>query len=85
MDITALAQYNAAEKEADVISYIFYGDDERVTNEPKVGLMKSRWGDSAVAPVPLFIEPDSRRIFDMSSGMTVQNAPVAGASDEVEL
>jgi hypothetical protein len=86
---TALAQYNAAEKEADVISYIWFDKDEIATSEPKLGLLKSRWGAVGADPVPLFIEPDSRRIVDMTAGMNVQTgyAPTAAASgsDEVVL
>ena len=83
---TALAQFNAAEKEADVITYIFFDEDEKIANEPKVGLLKSRWGAENHTPVSLFLEPDSRRIFDLSSGMAVTNAPVGGASEgDVEL
>jgi len=74
MDKTALAQYNAAEKEADIISYIFYDEEEKATSEPKVGMLKSRWGEMHYKPISLFIEPDSRRIFDLSSGMSGGNA-----------
>jgi hypothetical protein len=85
MDKTALAQYNAAEKEADVITYIFYDEDEAATSEPKVGMMKSRWGQVSYKPVSLFIEPDSRRIFDLSGGMATTSLPVGtgNAADEV--
>lgn len=87
MDKTALAQYNAAEKEADVITYIFYDEDEAAASEPKVGLLKSRWGEVSYKPVSLFIEPDSRRIFDLSSGMATSAMPVGtgNPSDEVEI
>lgn len=76
LDKPALAQFNAAEKEADVISYIWYDDEERATSEPKIGLMKSRWGEVKADPVPSFIDPDCRRISDLSAGM----AAVAGYS-----
>jgi len=87
MDKTALADYNAAEKEADVITYIFYDTEEMATSEPKAGIMKSRWGQVPSKPVSLFIEPDSRRIIDMSGGMNPQTgyAPTSGGADQVTL
>lgn len=82
LDKTALAQYNAAEKEADIISYIFYGPEEKATHEPKIGLMKSRWGLEPSEPVSVFIDPDSRRIYDlaagMNQGMAMGGPPTAG-------
>lgn len=90
MSKTALADYNAAEKESDIITYIFYDKEEAATSEPKIGLLKSRWGSQTYDPISVFIEPDSRRIIDMSAGMNPQTgyAPTAskgGATDEVEL
>lgn len=82
LDKTSLAQYNAAEKEADIISYIFYGPEEVATHEPKIGLMKSRWGMVPGDPVSVYIDPDSRRIFDLAAGMSVGSVmggpPTAG-------
>lgn len=69
LDKTALAQYNAAEREADVISYIFFDREEQLSCEPKLGMMKSRWGHMPPDPVNLYIDPDSRRISDLSTGM----------------
>ena len=74
MDKTALAQYNAAEREADIITYIYFDLEEQAVSEPKVGLLKSRWGPSLGDPVSVYIEPDSRRIFDLSAGMMVGSA-----------
>lgn len=88
MDHTALSDYNAVEKEADTISYVWYGDEERATCEPKIGLIKSRWGFVPKDAVKLFIEPESRRIFDLSLGMSVVDvaAPTqAVGNSEVEL
>lgn len=89
MDTTALAQYNAAEKEADVASYIFYDEEEAATSEPKCGMLKSRWSSMSFDPISLFIDPDSRRISDLSAGMSISTgfAPTQGgaAEDEVEL
>lgn len=88
---TALAQYNAVEKEADTITYSWFDEEERATCEPKVGIIKSRWGGFITDPVKLFIEPDSRRIFDLSTGMTVSNsmsAPTQSSGapvDDVEI
>jgi len=74
------------EGKIDVISYIFYGEDEVASCEPKVGMMKSRWGHVPAETVSLFIEPDSRRLMDMSAGMSVQSvAPTSGGEQSVEL
>lgn len=73
-DKTALAQFNAAEREADVISYIFFGADEAAICEPKLGMMKSRWGPVPPEPVSLFLDPDSRRMFDLTQPATAPGA-----------
>lgn len=85
MDKTALAQYNAAEKEADIITYIWFDEEEKAASEPKVGIMKSRWGDQPFTTVSLFLEPDSRRIFDLSSGMSISGMPVGTGDAESEV
>jgi len=89
MDLTALAQYNAAEREADIITYIYFDLEEQAVSEPKVGVLKSRWGKTKGDPVSVFIEPESRRIIDLSAGMSIhQAAPTAtglAAEDEVVL
>lgn len=90
LDKTSLAQYNAAEKEADIITYIFYDTEEVATSEPKIGILKSRWGHVNSDPVNVFIDPDSRRIFDLTAGMTSvpSYAPTGQGkrgADEVEL
>lgn len=82
------AQYNAAEKEADNMGYIFYDEDEAATSEPKIGLAKARYGAMVYDPVSSYIEPDSRRIFDLSAGLTAGTgmAPTAGGgADDVDL
>lgn len=84
MDLMALADYNAAEKEADIITYVFYGETEYKTNEPKIGMLKSRWGDTKPDPVSVFLDPDSRRMSDLSGGMSA--IPTTGlTSTQVEL
>lgn len=88
LDKTALAQFNAAEKEADVITYVWYDDEEKATSEPKIGIMKSRWGQVKPDPVPTFIDPDCRRISDLSAGMAAvagYSPTRAGASGEDEV
>jgi hypothetical protein len=84
MTLTALGQYNAAEKEADIVTYIFYDREEKATSEPKEGVLKARYGSVPADPMPLYICPDSRRLFDMSAGMTpaAGYAPTAGGQDE---
>lgn len=84
---TALAQYNAAEKEADIITYSFFDEEEKAASEPKLGIMKSRWGDQSYNPVSLFLEPESRRIYDLTGGMASIALPIGSAdpSEEVEL
>jgi len=89
MNKTALAQYNAAEKEADTITYIFYDKEEEATSEPKIGFIKIRWGKMQYDPISVFVEPDSRRIFDLSAGMSPGQtyAPTQGGKggNDVEL
>jgi replicative DNA helicase len=88
---TALAQYNAAEKEADIITYVWYDKDEAATSEPKLGVLKNRYGQLSFETSPVFIEPDSRRMFDLSAGMgpSTGYAPTGGGAysqdEEVEL
>ena len=80
MDKTALAQYNAAEREGDIITYIYFDIEEQAVSEPKIGVLKARWGEVKADPVSVYIEPDSRRIIDLSAGMVVgsQAVPTAG-------
>jgi len=89
MDHSALAQYNSIEREADIISYVWYAEEERLTCEPKCGMIKARWGGIPSTPVRLFIEPDSRRMFDLGAGgMVTTGAPTqaaGSAEDEVML
>jgi len=89
MDKTALAQYNAAEREADIITYIYFDLEEQAVSEPKIGILKSRWGAAVGDPVSVYIEPESRRIIDLSAGMApiTHAAPTAAvdASEEVVL
>lgn len=64
LDVNALAEYSAAEKEADGISYIFYGPAEVSAQQPKGGIIKSRWGGVTVTAVPLHLNADARYICD---------------------
>ena len=84
MSLTALAQFNAAEREADVVTYIYYDDEEQLLSEPKIGILKSRWGPTKSDPMNVYIDPDCRRIVDLSAGMPVQGstAPTAGGMEE---
>lgn len=87
MDKTALAQYNAAEREADIITYIYFDLEEQAVSEPKIGILKSRWGAAFGDPVSVYIEPESRRIIDLSAGMApiAHAAPTAAADAEDEV
>lgn len=89
MDKTALAQYNSAEREADIITYIYFDIEEQATSEPKIGMLKSRWGATIGDPISVYIEPESRRIIDLSAGMVIHPgaAPTSAmaAEDEVIL
>ena len=62
-DLTCMAQYNASEKEADSITYIYYDEEETAINQPKVGLLKNRWGKKTYEIEALYIDPGSRRIY----------------------
>lgn len=81
LDLSCLAQHNAAEKEADVITYSWFGDTERATLEPKIGVLKSRWGEVPHKPVSLLMDRDSRRIFDTCAGLT----PVQVAQSQTDV
>jgi hypothetical protein len=80
-----LAQFNAIERESDIVLYIYYGEDESATSEPKVGILKSRYSKINRDPVPLYLEPDSRRIADMSGGLPTTTAGGGGTAADVEL
>ena len=83
-DLTNLSQYNAAEREADVITYSWFGDIERKASEVKVGLLKSRWGEVPSGGANMLVDKDSRRIHDT----TAATSPAAigmQVSDEVVL
>jgi hypothetical protein len=82
LDETCLAQYSAAEKEADTISYIFYGPNERKTNQPLGGMIKSRWGSIPIDTLPLYIEQESRAILEMTLG-TVTGLPMTANSVDI--
>lgn len=87
-DKTCLGQYNAAEKEADIITYTWFDDEERKISEPKLGILKSRWGEETTDLAALFIERDSRRIFDMTQGLRISASPTqapGGTTSDVEL
>lgn len=85
MDKTALAQYNAAEREADIITYIYFDTEEQAISEPKIGIMKSRWGEVKGDPVSAYIDPDCRRITDLSAGMAATGvAPTQTSGDAAE-
>ena len=58
-----LFQYNNAEKEADLITYIWFEDEEKATNQPKVGFIKNRYGKCPSDPSFLFLDEKTRRIF----------------------
>jgi replicative DNA helicase len=68
-DLSNLAQYNAAEREADVITYSLVGDDERRTSQVKVGVLKSRWGEVPYGDANMFVDKDSRKIHDLTAGL----------------
>ena len=85
LDIGALAQHNAAKKEADIITYSFYDMEEAAINEPKVGMMKSRWSVLPRDPVAMFVDADSRRIMDMTGGLSiVDTAPTGVDQGQIE-
>ena len=76
MDETCLALYSAAEREADVITYIWYGPEEQKMQQPIGGFIKNRWGGLPNATTTLSINSASRKIFE-GGGLPVLTAPVA--------
>lgn len=63
-DATALYQYSSAEKEADLITYIYCDAHMATTLQPTVGIIKNRWGPITDEPEFLQIDMDSRRIME---------------------
>lgn len=76
LDATALGQYNAAEKEADWISYSWYGETQREEHACLVGMIKNRHGPVMLEPVSMFYDETCRRIDE--TGGTVRHTGVAG-------
>jgi replicative DNA helicase len=64
LDAVDLHQFNSIEKEADLITFTWFGPEERKANEPLLGWIKNRWGPCPTDPVPLFYDPVSRRIME---------------------
>lgn len=64
LDARHLGQYNAAEKEGDLITYSWFGEEEQAANEVKVGMIKNRWGPRLPEPVDLFYHAESRLIYE---------------------
>ncbi len=92
LDSVDLHQFNATEKEADLITYTWFGPEERKAHEPLLGWIKNRWGPCPPDPVPLFYDPDSRRIMEFGKykGPRVDDTapgflPVEDVGDEVNL
>ena len=84
LDETCLAEYSAAEKEADGVSYIWFGPDCYKTMEPLGGMIKSRWGAITLKPVPIQIHVECRRMWDSVPGTTpIPASPQSGADAAV--
>lgn len=64
LDISSLASYSSIEREADLITYSFYGTDEQSISEPKWGMLKSRFSRCRNGPFMLHIDDPSRYIKD---------------------
>lgn len=73
LDARHLGQYNAIEKEADLITYSWFGPEEQAANEVKVGMIKNRWGPKLAEPINMFYHVESRLIQEMG-GTVIQQA-----------
>lgn len=75
LDATHLGQYNAAEKEADWITYTWFGEVERRESSCKLGMIKSRHSELMLDPVDLYYDEHSRRIEET---LTARGTPNLG-------
>jgi hypothetical protein len=82
LDARHLGQYNAAEKEADLITYSWFGPDEQAASEVKVGMIKNRWGPRLPAPVNMYYHADSRLIHELA-GQVLQSGQMCVEIEDV--
>jgi len=79
LDKTSLYQYNAVEQEADIITYVWYDDAEKLASKPKLGMMKSRTGEAINMPQQIAIDVPSRRMSSLvTSGLTAPTSASRG-------
>lgn len=84
LDATALGQYNAAEKEADWITYTWYDVVERRESSCKIGMIKSRFSGVMLDPATLYYDESSRRIEETVRRSRMAQMPVGGGIGEVD-
>lgn len=84
LDATHLAQFNAVEREADYITYTWYGEEQRQYHEVLLGFIKNRWGPVLFDPVPMYYDEESRLVYEQG-GAGAPMSPREGSGDEVEL
>ena len=82
LDARHLGQYNAAEKEADLITYSWFGPEEEAASEVKIGMIKNRWGPKLAEPVDMFYHTESRLIHEMG-GQVIQGGTVGVEIEDV--
>lgn len=85
LDATALNQFNAAEKVADVITYSWYYDDQKTAHEALIGMMKNRWGPVLLDPVPVYYAETSRCLHEMVGPSVTPSEVQTAGLDIVDL
>lgn len=84
LDATALGQFNAAEKEADLITYTWFGDTQRADSTCLLGMIKNRFGPVLLEPAILYYDEQSRKIEEEAViTTTVQAVSTVDFADEV--
>lgn len=65
MDLSHLFQYNNAEKEADTVTSVWFGEDERAVHQPRIGFLKNRFGPAPYDLCDVLIDEKTRRIYPL--------------------
>lgn len=66
LSLEHLFQYNNAEKEADLITSVWYGEQERDIHQPRIGFLKNRFGPAPYDLCDVLIDEKTRRIYPLT-------------------
>ncbi len=56
-EITAIAEANETERASSRVLSIYTNDELKTSRECKVGILKSRFGETCVEPITVFVDP----------------------------